>query len=118
MMDLVYETWYCVFSDKHYISKPNFTHAVLFIVKNLMILAQNIQMFWYFDMPIQNWDKYKVFWNIISLPSIDLIAAEYQVISHFFLGVMIFIYSILAGLALILILLYFEKKSLRFSQWL
>ncbi|OMJ87344.1 hypothetical protein SteCoe_10939 [Stentor coeruleus] len=75
-----------------------------------MILAQNIQMFWYFDMPIQNWDKYKVFWNIISLPSIDLIAAEYQVISHFFLGVMIFIYSILAGLALILILLYFEKK--------
>lgn len=110
MMDLVYETWYCVFSDKQCMSKPNFTHAVLYIVKSLMILAQNIQLLWNFDMPIQNWDKYKAFWNIISLPSVDLIAAEYQVVSHFFLAVMIFIYSILAGLALILVLIYFEKK--------
>ena len=80
------------------------------IMIRIIILSQQIRMFWYPIMQIQDWDKYKNFWNTLSLLSIDILSTKFQFINETMIFV-ICIISITGGLFIIISLLkYFRKK--------
>ena len=58
------------------------------LITGIAILSQNVQMFWYSGIEMGGWNKFKAFWDAISLPSLDNVAVSYNFVSEFTIGIL------------------------------
>lgn len=80
---LIFEIWLTIFTEKKNSSSSKFFKAILFILQNFMILAQNFHFFWYPTMKVADWNYYSKFWESLSMVSLDYLAVKYKLVQHF-----------------------------------
>ena len=87
-MEHFYEVMEEIFNNKNDSRHSSRFILGLQIIIGVAILSQNVQMFWYFSIEIQDWNRFKVFWDAISLPSLDNVAVSYNFVSAFTIGIL------------------------------
>ena len=99
-----------IFSNKYVSQHSNKRVIISQIIINIIILSQQIQLFWYPAMQMNDWNKYQSFWNAISLFSLDIVAINIGFINEFIIFVIAFILVSSVYFALIIVLIYFKRK--------
>lgn len=111
-MESIYRIWIAV-SPENVPNENNYRWFIIQAINHLAILAQNIQFFWNFDLPINNWNNYQPFWDSINAPSFDVIAVRYNAIQQFFIFEILMLVIVLLSLFFVYILKTFEKEMPR-----
>ena len=109
-MEYLYEGMEEVFGRKNESRHSNNLVLISQLLIGIIVLSQNIQMFWYPDKLLGSWNKYEIFWNSSSIPSIDIILDSYNFMSLCILVVISSISLTAFFLILILALKYMKLK--------
>lgn len=89
-MEFLYKIWLTLYPCNRSISESTSLLIIYICLYNLCILGQSLRFFWQANSPLSNWSSFKVFWYIISAPSIDPIADSYNFIPNYVLFIISF----------------------------
>ncbi|OMJ77840.1 hypothetical protein SteCoe_22473 [Stentor coeruleus] len=109
-MDFLYKIWLTLYPCNRSISESASLLIIYIALYNLCILGQSLRFFWQAKSDLSNWSSFKVFWYIISAPSIDPIADYYNFMSNYVLFIIIFSSSALILFIVLAIIVGFKKK--------
>lgn len=108
-MESIYKVWITVYPLEKLPDENKYRWGIIQVLNHLVILTQNIQFFWNFDLPVNNWKKYEPFWNTINMPSFDVIAVRYNLIPQYLIFEVLVLGVVLLSLILVCLLNTFEK---------
>ena len=74
----------------------------------IIILSQNIQMFWYPNSQLSDWNELQTFWEFVSLLSIDNIAISFGFMSECIIAILSTIVLTILSLICIILMKYLE----------
>ncbi|OMJ71243.1 hypothetical protein SteCoe_30601 [Stentor coeruleus] len=108
-MEFAYSVCFLIFSQKTCTFRSKFWKISIYAISETIILAQSIQFFWYPNLPIKDWEKFSAFWNIINLPSTDVLAARLDLLKEYLIFEILLIGTLFFGVIVICLLKLFKK---------